>query len=392
MRGNKRKNTGGAPDTKRTCILTDEINPLRPAAPPDALENLSVDQLLGLEDFLRRVDDEYRALHASPAPDAPPDDAPPLRGLPWDDAMLRQRVAEPDADSNLQALRASILESARAVLESNAPALPFSKQDALKRLMESTSAAIREGAFRQLVADMAHIARDHSLAHAAVDFLASSKRAEATVALRRELCEVRGVGDKQILVRQALAPALRPDDYIGRRHFLAMLQPPRGAGERACVNGETCAAVHETRPWLRIEGSDAPRRPCREYVEPWRTEPRTGPVGPCLWCMLRMYEMLFVAFTASLDAPPLAPGIAFKKGDGADDFPAPYFYPDGNGPGGARPTGMGNVVQARCFHLQFSAGPPAFYQVLVHFFGPRRGRCAPPGSSTAPRPSSAATL
>ena len=178
MRGNKRKNTGGAPDAKKTCILTDEINPLRPDDPPAALEQLSVDQLLGLSDFLRRVDDEYRALQAVPAPDAPPQDAPPMRGLPWDDAMLRERVSEPDADSNLQALRSSIIENARRALESNAPALPFTKQDALKRLMESTSAAIREGAFRQLVADLAHVARDHSMAHAAVDFLASSQRAE----------------------------------------------------------------------------------------------------------------------------------------------------------------------------------------------------------------------
>lgn len=400
--GSKRKSHAGVqPAAKKTNVMTDTPNPLQPAVQPEELETLSIDQLLSLHDALMGADEEYNALRADRRNLTPAEADAFFRELlarppvPWGDVVAREWVSEADAASNLEALRGAIVRGVLHLLESGAPALPYRKQDTLMALMESTSAAVRAGAFRRQVADLSAVARDHERAHAAVDFLLADDQAAATVALRRAMCATAGPAGAEVLHIKPVAPPVRPDDYIGRAHFYKMLQPPRG-GDRACVNAETCAATTESRPWLCIAGAETPREPCREYVPPWRDSAgapaRSGPAGPCLWCILRNYERLWVAFTTSVDAPPMAPGHAFKMGDGPDDFPPSYFYPAYIGAGHASPTGMGRVLNAARFHIEYVPDAPGAYRVSVHFFVPRRGWHAPRGSRSPPLPSSAATL
>ena len=385
---------------KMTNVMTDQPNPLHPIVRREDLETLSVNQLLSLHDSLMEADEEYNALRADRRNMTPAEADAFFREMlarptvPWADVIAREWVSEADAASNLEALRGAIVRGVMHMIESGAPAQPFRKHETLMSLMESTSATVRAGAFRQRIADLSSLSRDHERANAAIDFLVADDQAKATVALRRAMCVTAGAPGAEILHIKPVSPPVPPDEYIGRAHFYKMLQPPRGS-ERACVNGETCACMNESRPWLSIAGAEAPREPCREYLPPWHgasAPAPSGPAGPCLWCILRNYERLWVAFTTSVDAPPMAPGHAFNMGDGPDDFPESYFYPAYLGTGHAYPTGMGRVIMASRFHIEYTPDGPRTYRISVHFFVPRRGWHAPRGSRSPPLPSSAATL
>ena len=391
------------PSAKNTCVITNCINPLRDVEIPSNLESMSFEELMNIRQYLKTIDSEYERIQASEHLASPEEHAQALQDrlahtpMPWDDVVTRLWVTEPDMVDNMNMLRKTIVESVRRLKNAKSPGLAFFMQQTLMKVSESASDAVREAAMNQVVADLSVLTRNHARAHAVMDALMKTDLSAGAIALQASLCQARGPKGDEILRRQAIYPAIQPDNYIGRAWFVAMLQPP-GPNDRPCVHTatNTCLAMNESISFLRTERSNVQRPPCREFVEPWRGNARDAPkkdsAGPCLWCILGEYQRLWVAFTSSLDAPEIVPTVAFKKGDGPDDFPPSYFYPSMNGSMQTRPTGMGMILEKSRFHLEFRADKQPNYSVSVHFFVRGPGWREPRGSLTTPRPSSEATL
>lgn len=397
---------GGETKKRRTdsdvAASIDDDNRLRPQIKDEDLEQMSVGQLLNIQEQIARSAAEYDALRASAYICTREDVDTALAAIEdartsgMSDDEARNMLAGTTAEENMRRLRQNILKQVRSQLNSGAPVLPYFKREEMQTASEEISRALRTGVGRA-VAELAVAAHRFEKAKAGVEVLRIIATEDTIAAVRGSLRTVRGAKNNEMIVRTPIAPEAEvpQDEVIDLPHLIRMSECANEAGARPCRNGENCYAVRRSCNFVRDRQDTDKFAPCREYMSPWEVRERVKlagtPARECIWCVLFRYELLWTNFTRTPNTPRLAPRIAFAKGFSEEQFHPECFYRDYVGDGDAIPTGMGAIIQSALFTLRYVATPAPHYDFFVCPFWVGRVREEPRGRTTPSDPSCVAT-
>lgn len=397
---------GGETKKRRTessvAASIDDDNRLRPQIKEEDLEQMSVQQLLNIQEQIARSAAEYDAVRAATYIATRDDVDTALsaienaRTVGMADDEARNMLAGPTAEENLRRLRQNIIARVRTVLNAGSPMLPYFKREEMLDVSEEVARALRTGVSRA-VAEFSVLAHRYEKSKACTEVLRKIVTEDTIAAVRGSLRTVRGEKNKELMVRTPIDPAAEvpQDEVIKLPHLIRMSECANDAGARPCKNGANCYAVLRSGNFVRDTQSSAVLHPCREFMLPWEVRERVKLTSPlrreCIWCILYSYELLWTNFTRTPNTPRLAPRIAFAKGKAEDMFDPQCFYRDYVGDGDAIPTGMGNIIQSALFALRYAATPAPHYDFFICPFWTGRDREEPRGRTTQPSPSCGAT-